>query len=52
MGTHCLERVTPGRSSVFAVFLPATLLMKVDLPTLGMPRIITRTTRPACPFSA
>ena len=47
-----LLRVTPGRSSVLAVLRPATLLIKVDLPTLGMPRIITRTTRPACPFSA
>ena len=51
MGTHCLARVTPGRSSVLAVLRPAMRLMKVDLPTLGTPRIITRTTR-FCPFSA
>ena len=51
-GTHCLALVTPGRSSVLAVFRLATWLIKVDFPTLGMPRIITRTTRPAWPFSA
>ena len=45
MGTHCWERVTPGRSSALAVLRPATRLMKVDFPTLGMPRIITRSVR-------
>ena len=29
--THCLPRVTPGRSPALADFFRATLLMKVDL---------------------
>ena len=35
------SRVTPGLSSVIAIFLPATLLKKVLLPTLGLPTIAT-----------
>ena len=51
-GTHCLERVTPGRSSARAVLRWATLLIKVDLPTLGTPRTMTRTTLPTWPLAA
>ena len=51
-GTHCWLRVTPGRSSALAVLRLATLLIKVDFPTLGIPRIITRRVRPVWPFSA
>ena len=47
-----LLRVTPGRSSALAVLRLATLLIKVDLPTFGMPSTITRTTWPTCPFAA
>ena len=49
--THCLPRVTPGRSPALADFRPATLLMKVDLPTLGTPTTMARTGRPTRPFS-
>ena len=48
---HCLPRVTPGRSPALADFFLATLLMKVDLPTLGMPTTMARTGRPTWPFS-
>ena len=44
--THCLTRVTPGRSLALADLRLATLLMKVDLPTLGMPTTMARTGRP------
>ena len=37
---HCLPFVTPGLSPVLAVVLPTLLLIKVDLPTLGIPTII------------
>ena len=50
--THCLPRVTPGRFWAMALFRLATLLMKVDLPTLGTPTTMTRTGRPDIPFSA
>ena len=43
MRTHWLARVTPGRSPVLATATPLSLLVKVDLPTLGTPTIITRT---------
>ena len=49
--THCLPRVTPGRSPALADFGPATLLIKVDLPTLGTPTTMARMGRPTCPFS-
>ena len=49
---HCLPRVTPGLSPAMAALRPATLLMKVDLPTFGMPRIITRSARPTWPFAS
>ena len=39
--THCLPLVTPGRSAALARAEPAKVLMKVDLPTLGMPQSIT-----------
>ena len=48
---HCLPRVTPGRSEALADFFLATLLIKVDLPTLGMPTTMARTGRPTWPFS-
>src|SRR3546814_9006708 len=35
------SRVTPGRSSTSASFLPTSLLNSVDLPTLGRPIIAT-----------
>ena len=41
--THWFERVTPGRSLALAMPEPWMRLMKVDLPTLGMPMIIRRT---------
>ena len=46
-----LLRVTPGRSPALADFFRATLLMKVDLPTLGTPTTMARTGRPTWPFS-
>ena len=61
--THCLPLVTPGRSAALARAEPAKVLMKVDLPTLGMPHSITcvlappmprfwrRSSRPASSFS-
>ena len=49
---HCLPRVTPGRFWALADLRPATLLIKVDLPTLGTPTTMARTGRPTCPFSA
>ena len=49
---HCLPRVTPGLSPAMAAFRPATLLMKLDFPTFEMPRIITRSGRPACPLAS
>ena len=48
---HCFPRVTPGRSPALADFFLATLLIKVDLPTLGMPTTMARTGRPTWPFS-
>ena len=50
--THCLPRVTPGLSAALARVVPAKLLIKVDLPTLGMPTTITRIRAPAMPFPA
>ena len=47
---HCFPRVTPGLSPAMAAFRPARLLMKVDLPTFGMPTAIKRIFRPLCPF--
>src|SRR5215212_2841909 len=35
------SRVTPGRSSTSASFLPTSRLNRVDLPTLGRPTIAT-----------
>ena len=49
--THCFPRVTPGRSLALADFFRATLLIKVDLPTLGTPTTMARTGRPTRPFS-
>ena len=49
--THCFPRVTPGRSPALADLRRATLLIKVDLPTLGTPTTMARTGRPTCPFS-
>ena len=46
-----LSPVTPGRSPALADFFLATLLIKVDLPTLGMPTTMARTGRPTWPFS-
>ena len=45
MVTHCCPRVTPGLSAASTLFLPTSLLISVDLPTLGMPTIITRMER-------
>jgi tripeptide aminopeptidase len=39
---HCLARVTPGRSPTLALLRLAALLMKDDLPTLGMPSTAVR----------
>ena len=40
--SYCTRsRVTPGVSSTIASRLPRNLLMSVDLPTLGRPRIAT-----------
>ena len=41
--THCLARVTPGRSEALATAEPLRRLMKVLFPTLGMPTTISRT---------
>ena len=38
---YSLSRVTPGLSSVIEIFLPATLLKKVLLPTFGLPTMAT-----------
>ena len=46
---HCLPRVTPGRLAALARAVPAKELIKVDLPTLGMPTTMTRTAAPAMP---
>ena len=43
--------VTAGSSPTFASVLPARVLIKVDLPTLGMPMIITRIDFTAVPRS-
>ena len=47
--THCLPLVTPGRSAALARAEPAKVLMKVDLPTLGMPQSITWVLAPLMP---
>ena len=47
--THCLPLVTPGRSAALARAEPAKVLMKVDLPTLGMPQSMTCVLAPAMP---
>ena len=39
---HCLPRVTPGLSPVFAVTFPTYLLINVDFPTFGIPTIMLR----------
>ena len=46
---HCLPRVTPGLLAALARVVPAKELMKVDLPTLGMPTTITRMAAPTMP---
>ena len=46
---HCLPRVTPGLLAALARVVPAKELMKVDLPTLGMPTIMTRMAAPTMP---
>ena len=46
---HCLPRVTPGLLAALARVVPANELMKVDLPTFGMPTIITRMAAPTMP---
>ena len=40
---HCLPRVTPGLSPALATAVPRRRLIKVDLPTFGMPTIMART---------
>jgi len=47
--THCLPLVTPGRSAALARAEPANVLIKVDLPTLGMPQSITWVLAPPMP---
>ena len=47
--THCLPLVTPGRSAALARAEPANVLIKVDLPTLGMPQSITCVLAPPMP---
>ncbi len=49
---HWRPRVTPGLSPAIAALRFATLLINVDLPTFGMPRIITLSGRPTCPFAS
>ena len=51
MVNHWLPRVTPGLSSTLARFCLAMRLMKDDLPTLGMPTIITRMVGFFMPFA-
>ena len=50
--THCLSRVTPGRSSTRARFSPAIRLINDDFPTFGIPTTIIRIGRPDSFFSA
>ena len=47
---HCFARVTPGLSAAFALTAPARRLMRDDLPTFGMPRIMQRAARGRPPF--
>ena len=42
---HCFPFVTPGLFPVLVQAFPARLLIKVDLPTLGMPTTMARTGR-------
>jgi hypothetical protein len=39
---RCSVLVTPATSPVFVARLPLSVLMRVDLPTLGMPQMSTR----------
>ena len=49
--SHVKERVTPGLSAAFNVFLPLIRLIIVDLPTLGIPQAIARTARGRIPLA-
>ena len=42
MVMRCSALVTPASSPVLAARLPLSVLISVDLPTLGMPQISTR----------
>ncbi|MNI59052.1 hypothetical protein D3C73_1141950 [compost metagenome] len=48
---HCCPFVTPGRSPVAAMLRPAKRLIKVDLPTFGIPTIRARTARGLMPLA-
>ena len=48
---HCLPFVTPGLLPVFVTALPANELIKVDLPTLGIPPTMALTGRLSIPLA-
>ena len=47
---HCFPLVTPGLLPVFAQAFPASALIKVDFPTLGIPTTMARTGRLRIPL--
>ena len=51
MVIHCLPLVTPGLSAVRTAFMPNKRLIRDDLPTFGIPKIIARTARGLTPLA-